>query len=1079
MNIQVKDKSIPLFINPLDTEITVKNRIAWILNTLPEFMYLPENWEDEKEIVPIDLLEICTNPQNSASEIATKYKSYFEKEILVIVLNASKKLSDEFEIQTVEYLLDVDINYIITRNRHITWDFIQKEKRQFKILQNEILQFLQNLDKYPKFKINSYKIEEIQVKKKFQYHGDLDGLFNQLNATESFPLVLYDGYIKIFSSFKLSFNPQFGNYIRIHTKDGNDIIINRIQDFEFEIFAMTNEQDKYLEYINQILTSFKFLTNIENESDPLIKSSFVVVDKFINFPDLFSYLCNDKILSQFLSFNDQTSKKYTETSNALYYANPFDKQLAISSFITKQVATNLDEYGVQYGSEYLRFKINNAKSKEIQQFIYGIQKMMGRYIFEKRQVVQKLYSLVLNQTREKKVTEKKIKLQHVAPDVFDKAYTTACQPKGRRVIFVSDTKELEGVNSNRYMEFPKGSGMHYVCTDDKYPYPGLIPSSIGEYQLQPCCYKNDQTNSAFMKWHYQGIELEEKKDEKQAYLKKTHKITNFGQYAELSKDSAILKIQPQDQFFRVGTDITPHTFLQAVLIGMKKIEFSDNFQERVEQLVRERKRLLNNVFPEYLKQECWDMSLKEIHDYINSEIAFLDPRRVKRLLEKAYKCNILIFERNEQHPKSTVQLPYFVNNFLEYQRDNSLPTLIIYMHSGSLTETLLFPHCELLVLTEQTVSEFIKEPDYVAQIPQNKSAIYWSLYDMFAKSFTITQFQTSIPLLTNVNQQFIDSFGKVRYIQFNGYIIETEPLAPLNLTLIPNITKKYSVNEAFKFCQLYSDMNSVKREIIDDKIASLTGKLIDSGVQFKIHVQEEGDNMSQTFNKMVANVMINWFNYLFSNFIYEMNIEVIDANQIKQFIKLHTKKRENMDYQRISPFFIERETDVVEGNRLVYSSDQILRNLVYQLRLELEKNRDVIRDYRLRKQLRNYFTSVESFDKHDQEFIFYTEADKISSLLKTTKNRKIYNSIQKEKTEPYFMEYRGEIVLTQNQQTLKQALTVAYMWNKDRINVSRNVDDYNIQVENYVIDDGKRKNIPENVFVVLQKDEIFAPIMIL
>ena len=72
---------------------------------------------------------------------------------------------------------------------------------------------------------------------------------------------------------------------------------------------------------------------------------------------------------------------------------------------------------------------------------------------------------------------------------------------------------------------------------------------------------------------------------------------------------------------------------------------------------------------------------------------YINPHIFYPILEHIFKCNIILFTRNQQNPNGILSCPYFDKEYLKFKSDNKEKFVIIYEHMGAEIDNAKYPQC--------------------------------------------------------------------------------------------------------------------------------------------------------------------------------------------------------------------------------------------------------------------------------------------------------------------------------------------------------------------------------------------------
>jgi hypothetical protein len=1116
MYIAYNGQTIPLDVFFLDTQQTIFNRITWIINTLPEYVYIPEqildNIYESKEIVePTDLWSIVLKKPNllqlieqlenkfSPDTIIKLWGAYYPKELNLImdpVFNERYK-DVLFEVKTI--------------NKEQFIRNLNKKRKQFKIDQNTILTNIRNFIKikeYP-FVVSDVSNLSIRITFKSSKHT-LYSIFDNLHVSQKIPIIMYNNFYKILKHYTppLNWNSSdeyiIGKVVIDPLKNEyTDIIIKVLSDNTYFVELKTHETYDTDTILTQFLEYIPDLEIVEKEESD-VGSSFAfntVVDNNV-FADI---LLTTSYISQFVSINDNIKHVYSNESRDIYYANPYDSNISLRATMTRKVAHTDSVFPIN--TIYINIKIARATdNRTIKNFKLFLSRVITLYLdnytivsdFYKLYEIKEVETEIPRKSRRgrkpsgrKTAVQKTLFPKDKIPEIFvsknpKENYTRKCQKKNQPIIIPENEVEDEKMP---VMMFPKQSDsaistpQYYICSDNVYKYPGLIQfnNALG---VAPCCFKTDQRNKPIYKKYFLGEQIPEEKQQQNVYFTRTDKIVtrnNFGYFPKsgnivnnigvLFEKINILK----KEIIRQGIDKSPNSFLDCVLTALKyrAIEGLSGV-EREQFLQNERRNLIKNGIAVLAMQEMYGESISNIEQYIKDTTEYLDPEKVIRLVEHTYNCNILLFTKTDTYPLGELILPRHINGYCRFIRDDTKPSIFVFCHQGSETDLLAYPHCELIIqLNSQDITTLKKDPDKIMYFASSwkyengLNPIYnycWKIYDRLAsyyyKQIPVFPIPNDLILLLNIRRQYIDDNGKVRLLEL-GYsglniVVETSPLPPFNRPLLTsNKPTAMPRNIILEFMR-YHNLEYPEEYTVEDVSQYLEGRYLDV-FSIKLYVESDKQmfypNISSIHTEYITNsklsrYLTNWILYLFSTYINTNNIQDIDKNSISRFVNQYILVNENFKYDvnKVGDTFnVADASGILAGGRIVCTSHELLKRMVYQLRLLIERDRENVSTFYKKKNMDTYYVSEYDFTTYNNEYIIYydyTMPIKLPELLEEKTDSYALQTYPPNNNLPYFFKHPlitdNTVVLAQNTRTSEQALSGAIRWQDNGYNDTEN-----------------------------------------
>jgi Family of unknown function (DUF5757) len=835
--------------------------------------------------------------------------------------------------------------------------------------------------------------------------------------------------------------------------------------------------------VPELLRNIKYTTTNQDE---LLSGSTFVVDMTIEWDVLCDILMTKPFLTQYVSVNDNVQR-----SVEMYCAMG---KGAVRLSMTNQLATARNEvYAIN--TVFTQFKVIRATNSHIVTFMsellprivylchtegpsihsfyakyveYGTTGPSGRTGTTVRTGTTESTGAVEEDDDEVKEVARPVpqaKVQKILfpkdliPEIFvskgDEIYTRKCQSV-KQPIIISEEDALD--EKNDVMLFPKPSDSHvsqpqyYTCNDAEYSHIGLIPFQ-NELGYAPCCFKTSQVNKKTYKQYFEGLEVEDAPRGKTGggYLIRTNKVILDGNYGYFPRSDKIVNdvglfftqanTQPDTRVvMRYGVSRSPNSFLECVLRALS-----------MDRDVAFARRELANSNVQVAMQEMYADDVQSIVDYLSDETLYLDPLKVIRLVEWVYRCNIVVFTKDKTS-NGQLSVPHHTHGYCTYDRDLALPSIFVYCHYGAEMDLLEYPQCELIFQATPDVEDQIKRRHQgavsMAWSHDMFDPIYrytWRAYDVLTETYYGKYRSRSVPMSVLLDTlpivgQYIDPYGKVRGLLLEGGIdIETTPIAPLPVpsvdTFVPRVLDKAFV---LQFINAYSLTNPL--EHTSEGRSQYVTALYQGCIQFTLytgkyrHVASECDRFVR--HSRIARYATNWMMYLFSEYCATYQVQEVTPEVLNRFVSSTCMVVRNVRYtlNRSSELFARDESGLVKKfdvNTLILSSKELLKRLVYQLQLLLERDRKKVLSFHERKTMDAYFTMASDYTSYPNENLFqYLPQGGMVELLRAHKYT--LHQYPPDTSEPYFFSHpkvtEKQVALCQNMDTLSTAYGKLAFW---------------------------------------------------
>lgn len=1073
-----------------DTETTVRNRIAWALDTLPEYLWMNSSALDQKEerLYVVDALHVCQNDIDivrvlteledkfSADQIIPLWAVYHYREYSFAIIDPNFYSKYKSIIDSIgEFQIDSVLQTIIQKND------------AFRTLQQEVLKKLSFLEKIPE----DPSVSEIHTDKTiFQIrftcaYDSLEGVFDSLQTMKAIPFIFYNQYYKIHKEYIPPVNWSciedriIAKYYHTESTAMNDadkyVDITIYKSVESNMFYIEMEKmEQYSDPVESLLRDF--IQNISQLSIVDTNQSTVggyftteiLVDNYI-LADIFF---TTTYVSDYITFNDNIRIVGRYGNRHIYFATS-EKEAVIAS-ITRRLATS-DDPEYLLNTPFTRIKIIRGTNNDaIYKFKHFFSKLLHIYTINETELIKtyEKYGMEVKETEDTfKTTRRKPReqlpdaqkkiafLKDLNQTVFtsrhvNKIYSRTCQKERQPKLIPSFG--VDEYKQEQVLLFPKQDDAHiappqyYACDSNDYPFPGLVAFE-NDLGVAPCCFKKDQKNARLFKDYYFG---DQGKKKETAYLKQSDKIAKKGEYAYFPTSTKI--INHIGSFFqklnisviRRGVEYSPNSFLTCILEALNHSEFLSLPDHLKPQFLFEQRKQLYE-FLALGRQEMYGESVNDIQNFLNGG-QFLDPERVIRLVEAKYKCNILLFSKSEKYPMGELIVPRHLNGYYKYQQDHTLPSIFIYVHMGAERDVLQYPHCELICpLSENTKIQKTSQLDAIWSPNQKGYDLCWKIYDTLStyyhQSRKIPEFPKQIAQRYQITRQWVDEFGKVRRIEINSKIIETSPLPPMNIPFLPDSSVSLlTINEIETFIQQYA-LQKITEYKIQGHVQYKEG-WVDSYFSMRFYVQSPDQALVSLSTSpsiyrdfigkhKLARCLTNWCIYLYSEFVASDS----QNKTIQEFMRRFLIVRPNHQYKvdQLKSIFDKRISPTLfEGRQLICTSETLRNQLIYQLRLLLTRDKQKVIQFKNKKSLESYYLSEHDFTKYPHESIVYFDESSPVRLVKMLDNahpiHKIYSTIPSGITEPFFFKNphitQNRIALGQITSTLESAVNCGLYW---------------------------------------------------
>jgi hypothetical protein len=515
-------------------------------------------------------------------------------------------------------------------------------------------------------------------------------------------------------------------------------------------------------------------------------------------------------------------------------------------------------------------------------------------------------------------------------------------------------------------------------------------------------------------------------------------------------------------YVRKGVFKNKSSFLNCVMEGMYEetdiLDLEDK-DEREARLYQIREQVANPTYAASCRQEMYDFTTEEIITAIGDQDVYMDPKLFTAMLEDFFNCNIYVFNRTNIR-SGQLAIPRHLQAYYKTKREAK--SIFIYEHYGSTSDHAKYPRCELIVRwrigggKEEDVSYY---SPYNSKVSQGVREVF----DLLRKDYALNReindsifsFDKSIKLL----EQGIDSYGKCRMIrfQYNGKIgtLLTSPLQPLSIPEVKGwVATKIEYDLAIKFMasnnsiitgqsvvrdvvkEIYGMIGNVRVSIPIEDSSPIDGvPILEKGISYPESKFSAIENFSRY--KKLSRYVIEYTFWLFSYYLKDNSTRVPNLETIQAFVESKIKIIPDFEYSHVGKIF-SNDSGVMKNGKLILKSKEVLKRLIYTLRVCLRRFRQKILDYHSRKVIENYYVDVTDFDQY--QFQVVLQGDK--SVEKWIQEHKIkynlYDSVQVGIQTPYFFKndlIGSQIYLAQNTYNVYKAIEIAKVWLQSEYNL--------------------------------------------
>ena len=1086
----------------LDTNDSIINRIASELDTLPRFLYFPDfpdkvlNAPNTSEIIVEDLFsiikhtedfeELFQNIKDKAIKLGIK-----TEEIVKIYFNYNdsiQKMIKEIDPEYLDTIIlskndeiknitgdNIDITKIIEGNDKTIYEkYIKQNKKLATEKEEEFKKFegKKGIEHEP-FELEERVFEIRMIEKTIDQPSSILEIFNNIRVTDDVPFASCSDFYKIRVNHvpSLDWNNSTDN-ITLKVSQRNiftDITISIDElglkaDLSYNI-KNTVSEDALIKKYTSVLQKDYTLSEPKEKS---IKGVFYFPNQRINKYIFIDMVLNNKEFSQYICIDEHI----IASRDSIYvYFNTKESGL-VTALLTEQIVdknNNDMKKDVFIANSYcIRVKISKAdnitsikKFKDVLSKLFTIYNseynrvynIYNKFIPENELEMKHNLTKELNETRGVKFKD------NLAPEIYAPNYTSFC---GNPPTLIRDD-EVEKYKEDNYqvLAFPKKDNKegikssNYICEYPKYKYPGVRVNTLSnadKFEYLPCCYIKNQKMKVNYRRYYEGEDITN-------VLKKniltSNKLVDNGQLGylpqEIEKFFNIIDDDINSIYRRHGVNRSKNSFLECVLFSLDSNDKSD-----IENI---RKTLATDELISACNQEMFDYTDEDIIRKIENTDEYFDPKMFIHLLEIKYKCNIILFRRDENNPDGALIIPRHTKGYFKTITKFE-KCIFIYENSNNDTE-----QCELICKwnTDKKQDDLTRNFEYDSFITKKALDIFYNLNEFYMVREKISYINFTIPNSTIISQT-IDNNGKTRKIniQYKGKTITifTSPLQPYAVKKLPYFENLSSIISETDINQFLVEIDAKYITKSNNKISCKIGD-----VNAFIYINKIGITSSYIVEynkyKKLSRYITQYFFWLYSK--CGEDIDVLK----REYIKFDS----NFEYGNVSNKFSMNEKGIMENNKLVLKSQEVFDRLYYLLKIYTYQNPIGIRNYSSRILIDNYYIDISDFDTYDHQVIIHGE-DSLNKFILSDEQNEIQYIIQDEIqfniTTPYLFKnilIDNTVYLAQNTQTIENAINIYKNWKTNKYNIMNNIDENDSKITGFVFYAYKNKNTIEKYYI--------------
>ena len=849
--------------------------------------------------------------------------------------------------------------------------------------------------------------------------------------------------------------------------------------FTMELVVYTDQFD-LTEIKNRIQNTFTQTILFSNEINIYVGGLFYIPNMYFDKYILADLCLSDETFQKFLKIDESLHAYRKKSSVYVYFTDPrypndFLTASISQKFMERGDLKNVPDYReFPIGTSYVRVKVSRAKSVF---HVHRFQEMLSKLFTEYKTKVDEIIDIYqeflpkFGQIPEVKTKDVKRTLKNSVPSQFISNYTRLC-PNPPEIVFPEEKDEIIGkFPDHQIITFPKsesdGEQHEYICTDPKMKFPGLKKNNLenkNQFKYLPCCYPKDQTQSSNYRNYYDEVDISKDDRIKNRRIIITNKILESDIFGVLPEylNNLLVSIKPKFDFYRKGVTRTNNSFIECIseAFDPEHEQFSRNDDRISDFLEKIRQELAENTPIPITRQENYDLTVSDIKDDILDMNQYFDPKKYYRLLEDKYNCNIYLFNENG------MVIPEHVENYLRYYK-RYVHSIFIYEHLGSESDNAKFPQCEILTGIDPNIG--VTTQFYHLPYSNPFSIEIEKIFVKYNQSYLYNRLSKRIktPPFELVISQSIDGYGKTRSLQFviNGVSISlyTDPLPPLPVMETPFEYKPVDFQTANKlFIELGIQIQH--QTVVDENCIEISGFYED--VLYTCVVQPvdilENINIGYTrriipsvssqlksFNQKQkdAKHLSQLFLYTFSKYFQELNDNIKNASNIhddvfKNFVESRVEIIPEYSYDKFNKL-VSQNNHAYSGDKLIVGGKnppETLKRLMYFLRLNLERNREIVIKYYTKDYIFNFYDDITDFVKRRGELIIPGRNALQKWIQEKMIDKKMYLNIKPDNKNPYFVKTSNrnmlnrQVYLCNNDINLQDSMTRQYYWNNMKYN---------------------------------------------
>jgi hypothetical protein len=407
--------------------------------------------------------------------------------------------------------------------------------------------------------------------------------------------------------------------------------------------------------------------------------------------------------------------------------------------------------------------------------------------------------------------------------------------------------------------------------------------------------------------------------------------------------------------------------------------------------MEERKKLARSAF--LCKQQLFDQPMESIKKDLENPEVYLDPFHYSHLLSVLYNCNIFTFTKLKNEKDPILMIEKHIQGLYKFIKSKKY-TVIIYEHFGSTTDRLKNPKCELIIrLTPGTSINSIKDFTHSLEVYRAMNKLY---NNTFVQTSNTVNVILSTTFLNNIIYgQSVDNYGKTRFLELSpGYFVMTSPLPIFDMKVvgIDFIKKKYmTLKDTIQLMEKF-DLKPKRLCVQDEIIVEMECQ--NGNVMFYLPLKTRYNTQAtqnifrnenqpniytiKNFMNMDGNDYINEYiekrklaKVLKENFIFLYSIYMYQTENgnIIDFVDSNIVVSKEYEYPDEIDLNLSTNNLFINEGVMTMHNQEILKKMIYQLRLELNKDMSRVMDYYQSTKITDFYNEVSDFNQYPGEIV--------------------------------------------------------------------------------------------------------------